>query len=57
MPSIGLVLGKLCQGIANRLPVIDILRLQMILDRLRGPIPIDWNEQRQLFGFDLDGAR
>jgi DNA invertase Pin-like site-specific DNA recombinase len=26
---------------------------QMIVDRMRGPVPIDWNEQRQLFGFDL----
>jgi hypothetical protein len=25
----------------------------MIVDRLRGPIPIDWDEQRRLFGFDL----
>jgi site-specific DNA recombinase len=28
---------------------------QMIVDRLRGPIPFDWNEQRRLFGFDLGG--
>jgi len=26
---------------------------QMIVDRLRGPIPIDWDEQRRLFGFEL----
>jgi hypothetical protein len=26
---------------------------QMIVDRLRGPIPIDWDKQRRLFGFDL----
>ena len=25
----------------------------MIVDRLRGPIPFDWNEQRRLFGFDV----
>jgi hypothetical protein len=28
---------------------------QMIVDRLRGPIPFDWNEQRRLLGFDLRG--
>ena len=26
---------------------------QLIVDRLRGPIPFDWNEQRRLFGFDV----
>jgi site-specific DNA recombinase len=28
---------------------------QMIVDRLRGPIPFDWNEQRRLFGFGPGG--
>ncbi len=32
--------------LANRLPA------HMTVDRLRGPIPFDWNEQRRLFGFD-----
>jgi hypothetical protein len=26
---------------------------ELIVDRLRGPIPFDWNEQRRLFGFDV----
>ena len=26
---------------------------QLIVDRLRGPIPFDWNEQRRLLGFDV----
>jgi hypothetical protein len=26
---------------------------QLIVERLRGPIPFDWNEQRRLFGFDV----
>jgi hypothetical protein len=29
--------------------------MEMTVDRLSGPIPIDWNEQRRLFGFDLGG--
>jgi DNA invertase Pin-like site-specific DNA recombinase len=33
--------------LANRQPP------QMTVDRLRGPIPFDWNAQRQLFGFDV----
>ena len=33
--------------LANRQPA------QMTVDRLRGPIPFDWNEQRRLFGFDV----
>jgi hypothetical protein len=32
--------------LANRLPA------RITVDRLRGPIPLDWNEQRQLFGFE-----
>jgi hypothetical protein len=32
--------------LANRHPP------QMTVDQLRGPIPLDWNEQRRLFGFD-----
>jgi hypothetical protein len=28
---------------------------QMTVDRLRGPIPLDWNKQRKLFGFDAAG--
>ena len=32
--------------LANRLPA------RITVDRLRGPIPLDWNEQRRLFGFD-----
>src|SRR5262249_56331555 len=28
---------------------------QLIVERLRGPIPFDWNEQRRLFGFDVGG--
>jgi site-specific DNA recombinase len=35
--------------LAHRQPV------PMTVDRLRGPIPFDWNEQRRLFGFDLGG--
>ncbi len=35
--------------LANRQPV------KMTVDRLCGPIPIDWNEQRRLFGFDAVG--
>jgi site-specific DNA recombinase len=35
--------------LANRQPP------QMTVDRLRGPIPLDWNEQRRLFGFDATG--
>ena len=31
--------------LANRQPA------HLTVDRLRGPIPFDWNEQRQLFGF------
>ena len=37
--------------LANRLPA------RITVDRLRGPIPLDWNEQRRLFGFDAaEGA-
>jgi hypothetical protein len=32
--------------LAHRLPA------RITVDRLRGPVPLDWNEQRQLFGFD-----
>jgi hypothetical protein len=32
--------------LANRLPA------RITVDRLRGPIPLDWNEQRRLFGFE-----
>jgi site-specific DNA recombinase len=32
--------------LANRQPA------HLTVDQLRGPIPFDWNEQRQLFGFD-----
>jgi site-specific DNA recombinase len=32
--------------LANRLPT------RITVDRLRGPIPLDWNEQRRLFGFE-----
>jgi hypothetical protein len=32
--------------LSNRLPA------RITVDRLRGPIPLDWNEQRRLFGFD-----
>jgi site-specific DNA recombinase len=35
--------------LANRQPP------QITVDRLRGPIPLDWNEQRRLFGFDAAG--
>jgi site-specific DNA recombinase len=28
---------------------------QMTVDRLRGPIPLDWNDQRRLFGFNVAG--
>jgi site-specific DNA recombinase len=35
--------------LANRHPP------QMTVDRLRGHIPLDWNEQRRLFGFDAAG--
>lgn len=33
--------------LANRLPA------RITVDRLRGPIPLDWNEQRRLFSFDV----
>jgi site-specific DNA recombinase len=36
--------------LANRLPV------RITVDRLHGPIPLDWNEQRRLFGFDAAGG-
>ena len=32
--------------LSNRLPA------RITVDRLRGPIPLDWNEQRRLFGFE-----
>ena len=32
--------------LSNRLPA------RITVDRLRGPIPFDWNEQRRLFGFE-----
>jgi site-specific DNA recombinase len=35
--------------LANRQPA------HMTVDRLRGPIPFDWDEQRRLFGFDSAG--
>jgi DNA invertase Pin-like site-specific DNA recombinase len=35
--------------LANRQPA------QMTVDRLRGPIPLDWNEQRRLLGFNVAG--
>lgn len=35
--------------LANRQPA------HMTVDRLRGPIPLDWYEQRRLFGFDATG--
>jgi hypothetical protein len=35
--------------LANRQPP------QMTVDRLRGPIPLDWNEQRRLFGVNVAG--
>ena len=37
--------------LANRLPA------RITVDRLRGPIPLDWNEQRRLFGFESPSAR
>ena len=33
--------------LSNRQPV------QLTVDRPRGPIPFDWDEQRRLFGFDV----
>jgi hypothetical protein len=33
--------------LSNRQPV------QLTVDRLRGPIPFDWDEQRRSFGFDV----
>jgi site-specific DNA recombinase len=33
--------------LSNRQPV------QLTVDRLRDPIPFDWDEQRRLFGFDV----
>jgi len=32
--------------LANRLPA------RITVERLRGPMPLDWNEQRRLLGFD-----
>jgi hypothetical protein len=47
---LGFLAPDIIAGIlAHRQPV------QMTVDRLRGPIPIDWNKQRRLFGFDVGG--
>jgi site-specific DNA recombinase len=47
---LGFLAPDIIAGIlAHRQPV------QMTVDRLRGPIPFDWDEQRRLFGFDLGG--
>jgi site-specific DNA recombinase len=47
---LGFLAPDIIAGIlANKQPA------QLIVDRLRGPIPVDWNEQRRLFGFDVAG--
>ena len=47
---LGFLAPDIIAGIlAHRQPV------QMTVDRLRGPIPIDCNQQRRLFGFRLGG--